>query len=73
MRAIGLSLSLAMACAEAPVEDVLDFVEEEEECEAGFKVGQCPVDFSLPDRDSNMIGYTEYIGQRVAVVGAAGW
>jgi hypothetical protein len=77
MKNVGLfSLTLAMACAEAPdgalgeapIEPVF-----EEECKVGFKVGRCPADFSLPDRDGELVGYTDYAGQRVAVVGAAGW
>ena len=45
--------------------------EVEEECRPGFRIGRCPKDFSLPDRDDEMVTLHEHRGSRVLVIGSA--
>jgi peroxiredoxin len=44
---------------------------QEESCKKGIKVGKCPKDFALPNRDGELVSLHAQRGQRVAVIGSA--
>ena len=43
----------------------------EDDCEPGMRIGRCPKDFSLPNRDGDMVTLHEHRGSKVVVVGSA--
>lgn len=43
----------------------------EGDCEPGMRIGRCPKDFSLPNRDGDMVTLHEHRGSKVLVVGSA--
>ena len=67
--------TLLVACSTpddvAPVATDSNDAVVEEACATGFKVGHCPEDFTLPATTGADVALSDFLGQRVAVVGVA--